>query len=538
MLNEKAKTFSDLEVKQVYNIDDLRPGSGLEKPGEYPFTRGIHEGMYRERLWITRELCGLGTAAQTNERLRFLVEEGQTGLAMVPDTPSQMGLDSDHPLSLPNAGLQGVPLCNIGDMRDLCSGIDLENVTASFSVPGILAPVLVAMYYAAAKEKGIDPGKLRGSVQNDPIQAILTGYVAKDPLEIVLRLAVDTIEFCSKEMPLWHSVTVNAYDLRETGLNAYQEMGFALAIAATYVEETMKRGLDVDSFARRILIVSGCHTDFFEEIAKFRAARRVWAKILKEDFGAKDEKTMKLKLAVHTSGSSHTAQQPINNVVRGSYEALAAVLGGAQGLDLSSFDEGFCIPSEEAAMVSLRTQQILALETGVPKIVDPLGGSYYVEWLTDRMEEKITEVIEEVRKQGGILASVRSGWIAEQITRASNAYQSKLDQGEIKVVGVNCYKIKPEHDNLLKISDSHGEPCAEQIELTRTFKNSREMSAIQDILQDLYTLTKEENTNLLPLIIKAISAGATLQEILGSIRVAYGYPYDILGGQKAPFEYK
>ena len=526
-----SRTNSGLPLKDLYTAEDLKGfdlARDLGEPGEFPFTRGIHREMYRTRGWVQKQLCGLVSPGATNERLKFLRREGVTGLALVPDTPTQLGLDGDHPTAQNAIGVQGVPITHLGDMNTTFRDIPLAEVSASFSVPGWSAPVIVAQYAAIAQRRGVPLSALRGSVQNDPLQARYCCYDSGNPLALTLKFGVDAIEFTSRHVPNFHPCTVNAYDLRESGLNAVQEMAFAIAIAESYISETVKRGVDVDAFARRILIIAAAHIDFFEEIAKFRAARRLWARRLTERFGARDPRSLSLKLAVHTAGSSLTAEQPINNVVRSAYEAMAAVLGGCQALDLSSYDEGLAIPSEDSSRVSVRTQQILQLETGVAKVIDPLAGSYFVETLTNDFEGAMSALLDNIDQQGGMIAAVENGWFKAQIDRANFELSQSIDRGERAVVGRNVYTVPPESDRLLPITQVHIEPCEEQLHAVQEWKRSRDEQATVRALAALSRVARSPQ-NWMPSVIEASSAGATLGEILGSIREAHGLPYDPLG---------
>ncbi len=500
----------------------------LGDPGVAPFTRGGHPEMYRKRLWITRQLCGLDTPAATNDRLRYLIRNGQTGLAIVPDTPTQLGLDSDHPLGERSAGTQGVPLCTLQDMDRMLAGIDLASVTASFSVPGVSAPVLLAQLLAVAERRGIPVATLRGSFQNDPLQATHTSYDAGTPVELGMRLCIDMMEYCTRHLPAFHSTTVNAYDLRESGLNAPQEIAVAIAIAKAYLEEAVRRGLDIDRIAPGVLLICGAHIDLFEEVAKFRAARRIWSRMMREHFGATQDRSCRLTIAVHTAGSSLYAPQPANNIVRSTVEALAAILGGCQGLDLSSFDEPVDLPSEQAAMVALRTQQILALEAGVANVADPLGGSWFVESLTDELERRMLGIIEEIDGLGGMVAAVKAGWLRRLMDDMQYALQSSIERGERKVVGVNCHVIPPAQDRLLSFRGGHPQPSAAQIAAVREHRRSRDTTALRAALQNLNARAAGSD-NLIPHFKLAVEAGATLGEVLGTVRVAYGLRHDPVG---------
>ncbi len=524
-------TWSGIPLKTYYGppTRDRNYETKLGDPGALPFTRAGHAEMYRKRLWITRQLAGLDTAAATNQRLRYLIANGQTGLAIVPDTPTQLGLDSDHPLGARSVGTQGVPLCTVEDMDQMLEGIDLRGITASFSVPGASVPVLLAQLLAVADRRNVPWDELRGSFQNDPLQATHTCYDAGTPLELGMRLCVDAMEHCARHVPGFHPTTVNAYDLRESGLNAAEEIGVAISMAQAYIEETLKRGPTIDQIGPGILLICAAHIDLFEEVAKFRAARRIWSRMMREHFGAKDERTCRLTLAVHTAGSSLVAPQPINNVVRGTVEALAAVLGGCQGLDLSAYDEPVDLPSEQAAMVALRTQQILALEAGVANVVDPLGGSWFVEELTDELERRAVAVMDEVAALGGMVAAAKAGWLRRLMDERQWQLQQSIESGERPIVGVNCHQIPIEQDTLLSFRGEHPKPCAEQVEIVRTFRRRRDAGSVRSALTGLKSRAESTSENLISPIKIAVEAGATMGEVMGTIRQAYGLPYDPVG---------
>lgn len=498
----------------------------LGNPGEAPFARGPHPEMYRGRPWITRQLCGLSSPAATNGRLQYLIQNGQTGLAIVPDTPTQLGIDSDHPLGRRCVGTQGVPLCTVNDMERMLEGIDLSSVTASFSVPGISAPVLLAQFLAVADKTGVPWQQLRGSFQNDPLQAAHTSYDVGTPLRMAMRLSTDMMEFCARNVPRFHSTTVNAYDLRESGLNAWEEIGVAIAMAMAYIQGAVDRGITADEVAPGILLICSANIDLFEEVAKFRAARRIWAGIMRERFGAESAKAQRLTLAVHTAGSSLYAPQLANNIVRSTVEALAAILGGCQGLDLSAFDEPLDLPSEQAAMVALRTQQILALETGVANVADPLGGSWFVEELTNELEERALAVISEITSYGGMVAAIERGWLRELLDERQYAAQRLVETGERRIVGVNCYRIPEEDDTLLRASGRHADTCQEQVLAVEAHRRERNESATRVAMERLLDDARNSGKNLILPIKAAVEAGATLGEVIGTIREAYEAPFD------------
>jgi methylmalonyl-CoA mutase N-terminal domain/subunit len=531
------RTYSGLPLKPYYTSEDLAgfdTRRDLGDPGEFPFARGIHPSMYRDRIWLQKQLCGLVSPSATNRRLKFLLKEGVTGLAMVPDTPTQLGLDGDHPMAESAVGVQGVPITHLGDMERLFTEIPLEEISASFSVCSWSAPIVLAQYVAAARRRGVALDRLRGSIQNDPIQARHCCYDAGNPLALTVKLGIDAIEYATRHVPNFHPCTINSYDLRESGINAVQEMGLAIGIAETYIAEVLKRGLAIDEFAPRLLIIAAAHIDFFEEIAKFRAARRLWARRLATKFGAHHPKSLALKLAVHTAGSSLTAEQPVNNVVRSAYEAMAAILGGCQALDLSSYDEGLSIPSEASSRVSVRTQQILQLETGVTKVIDPLGGSYYVEDLSNRLEAEMLALLDTVERQGGMLAAAESGWLRTLLDEANAALCREIDRGERPVVGRNIHTVAPEDDRLLPIRQVHIKPCAAQVRSVKTWKRRRDTAVTRQALESLGRVAQTP-VNWMPAVVEAVVARATVGEILGTIREANGLAFDPLGHVKNPF---
>jgi methylmalonyl-CoA mutase N-terminal domain/subunit len=423
------ETISGHEIRPLYTGDDLAEWDAerdLGLPGEYPFTRGPYPSMYRGRLWTMRQFAGFGTVEETNKRFRYLLDHGQTGLSTAFDMPSLMGLDSDHERSLGEVGVEGVALDTVDDMEVLFSGIPLDQVTVSMTI-NAPAAIMLAFYVVAAEEKGIAPDKLGGTIQTD----ILKEYIAQKewcfPIEPAMRLVTDMIEWCSREMPRWHPISISGYHIREAGSTAQQELAFTLKDGFTYVERAIERGLDVDEFAPRLSFFFNAHIDFFEEIAKYRAARRIWARELRERYGAKDERSVLMRFHTQTAGVSLTAQQPLNNIVRTAIEALAGVLGGTQSLHTNSFDEALALPTEEAVRVALRTQQIIAHETGVTNTVDPLGGSYFVEALTDEMERAAYEYFARIDELGGMVAAIERGFPQREIADAAFRYQAEVD---------------------------------------------------------------------------------------------------------------
>jgi len=534
---KRPKTWSGIPVKEMYTPDDVKGldyQRDLGNAGDYPFTRGIYPDMYRGRFWTTREVCGFGTPADTNKWLKFQMGEGVGGLNVIFDLPSETGVDSDHPLAAGDVGLGGVAMCSIKDMDEMTEGIPLDKV--SFSLISA-DPVTLAAYIAVAQNRGIDISTLMGTIQNEPLHS---RYCAADPscypLDLSYKLAIDIVEYCARYVPRWVTGNVNLYNLRETGITAAQEIAFGFAFAIAHIDGALKRGLKIDEFANRRAFYCSAHIDFFEEIAKLRAARRMWAKIMKEKYHAQDPKSWKFRFAVHTAGSSLVYQQPLNNIIRVAYEALAAVLAGAQSLHACSFDEPVALPTKESQRIAVRTQQILAYETGVGNVVDPLGGSYYVESLTNKIEEEATRILEEIEEMGGALEAIRTQWFDREIDAASIRYQKEIEGGERLMVGVNAFTVPAEEESPVGAHQIHPESAQLQIDNVKNLKATRDQKKVRLALEQLRQDSgKGESFNLMPAIIEALKAYATRSEILGTIREVYGYPYDPLGIVKSPF---
>lgn len=519
-------TSSGIPVKRLYTPLDLEGFDYLRDlgfPGTPPYTRGVYYNMYRGRLWTMRQYAGYGTAEETNRRFKYLLELGQTGLSVAFDLPTQVGIDPDHPLAIGEVGRVGVSVPTLKDMERLFDGIPLEKVSTSMTI-NATAHILQAMYIAVGQMQGVSLKDLSGTVQND----ILKEYVARGqyifPPEPSMRLVVDIIEYSCRNMPRWNFISVSGYHMREAGCNAIQEIAFTFANAVEYVKAAIDRGLDVDEFAPRISFFFGVHNDFFEEIAKFRAARRLWARIMREKFDAKNPRSMRLRFHVQTCGSTLTAQQSEINIVRVAIQALAAVLGGAQSLHTNSYDEALCLPTEKAVRIALRTQQIIAEETGVTNTVDPLGGSYYVEWLTNEIEDRALRYIEKIEKMGGAVAAIKSGYIQREI--ADNAYrnQKEIETGERCVVGVNKYVVEEEISyEILRVNP---EVERKQVEHVRKLKATRDNSKVTKVLQKMREVA-ESDENILPITIDAVKSYATIGEICDVLR-------DVFGEYKAP----
>ncbi len=509
----KFKTTSGIEIKEVYNAQNRE----VEMPGEFPFTRGIQKDMYRGRLWTMRQYAGFSTAEESNKRYHYLLQQGTMGLSVAFDLPTQIGYDSDHEFSEGEVGKVGVAIDSLKDMEILFDGISLEKITTSMTI-NATASTLLAMYIALAKKQGADISKISGTIQND----ILKEYAARGtyiyPPKPSMRLITDIFEYCSKEVPKWNTISISGYHIREAGSTAVQELAFTLANGKSYLQAAIDKGLDIDVFAKRLSFFFNCHNNFFEEIAKFRAARRMWAKITK-DLGAKDPRAMQLRFHTQTGGSTLAAQQPMNNIVRVTNQAMAAVLGGTQSLHTNGYDEALSLPTEEAAKIALRTQQIIAFESGVTDTVDPLAGSYFIEELTDIVEAQAWKYIEKIDAMGGSVNAIEEGYIQEEIARASYEFQKEVEKAERIIVGVNKFTEKePPFDKVFKIDDSIR---TLQINKINALKASRDNQKVADTLNRLESAAKGSE-NLMPIIIEAVEEYATLGEIANTLRKVFG----------------
>jgi methylmalonyl-CoA mutase, N-terminal domain len=491
----------------------------LGEPGSYPFTRGVHRTMYRDKVWTMRQFAGFGGAQDTNERYRFLLGQGQTGLSVAFDMPTLMGLDSDSPHALGEVGRCGVAVDSVEDMLTLFSGIDVGSVTTSMTINSP-APILFAMYLAAADERGIPYRKLGGTLQND----ILKEYIAQKefifPIRPSMRLVTDVVEFCTRNVPNWNPISISGYHIREAGSTAAQELAFTLADGFAYVEAGIARGLDVDEFAPRLSFFFNAHIDFFEEIAKYRAARRIWARHMREQYGAKDERSLKLRFHTQTAGCSLTAQQIENNVARTAFEALAAVLGGTNSLHTNSMDEVLALPTEKAAQIALRTQQILAYETGVPSVVDPLAGSWFVEDLTNRMEQAAEDYFTAIGERGGMIAAIDEGFPQREIADAAFRYQSQLETGERVIVGVNVFdqSVDTVQPPTLVIDPEIEVSQAARLKVLRETRDNTSVATRLDALQEI----AKGSDNMMPAIVDCVRARATEGEIVEALRAVFG----------------
>jgi methylmalonyl-CoA mutase N-terminal domain/subunit len=514
-------TISGLENEPLYTPDNVEIDydRDLGYPGLYPYTRGVYPSMYRGRLWTMRQFAGFGTAEETNARFRYLREHGQTGLSTAFDMPTLMGYDSDHPKSLGEVGREGVAVDSLEDMEHLFAGIPLDEVSTSMTI-NAPAAMLLAFYICVAEGQGVGRDRLRGTIQTD----ILKEYIAQKewifPPEPSMRLCVDMIEFCAREVPLWHPVSISGYHIREAGSTAAQELAFTLADGFAYVEAAVERGLEVDDFAPRLSFFFNAHIDFFEEIAKYRAARRIWAKELRERYGAGNPRSWLMRFHTQTAGVSLTAQQPEVNIVRTALEALAAVLGGTQSLHTNSFDEALALPTEHAVKIALRTQQVIAHETGVVNAIDPLGGSYYLEELTNRLEAEAYEYFRRIRELGGVIAAIKENFFQREIAEASFRYQTEVESGQRVIVGVNRYEDPEEKEIEILAIDQALEQ--KQVDRVRALRSRRDAAAVEERLARLKRNAAEDGVNLMPAIIDASKAYVTMGEMCDALRDVWG----------------
>ncbi len=517
---KKFTTWSGVEVPDVATPADKRTHykADLGLPGEYPFTRGVQPTMYRGKLWTMRMFAGFGTPEQTNQRFKYLLAEGQTGLSTAFDFPTLMGYDSDSPRSLGEVGMCGVAVDTLRDMEVLFDGIPLDKVTTSMTINGP-AIVLLAFYIALADKRGIPRNRIGGTVQNDCLKEFIAQHAWLVPPRPAMRVVTDMIEFCSREVPRWNTVSISGYHIREAGATAAQELAFTIADGLAYVESCLARGLDVDDFAPRLSFFFDVHNDFFEEIAKFRAARRMWARFLRERYGARKAESLKLRTHAQTAGVSLTAQQPYNNVVRVALQALAAVLGGTQSLHTNSLDETYALPTEEAVTIALRTQQIIAHESGVANTIDPLGGSYFVEWMTDRLEAEALDYIRRIDEMGGMVSAVEKGYPQREIAAAAYRFQREVEEGERRIVGVNEHVASEEKNiPLLKIDETVQRTQCENLAKVKAGRSQ------EDVRQALAGVREAArgSTNLMPSIINAARVYCTEQEICDVLREVMG----------------
>ncbi len=516
-LNSSLIPLKDFYTRSDWPADQ-REDKQLGTPGSYPFTRGVQETMYRGRLWTMRQYAGFGSAEESNRRYRMLLDRGTTGLSVAFDLPTQMGYDSDHIMATGEVGKVGVAISSIEDMEILLKDIPLDKVSTSMTINSTAA-ILLAFYIAVAKKQGLSPEQLTGTIQND----LLKEYIARGtyiyPPRPSMRIITDIFEYCAQQVPGWNTISISGYHIREAGSTAVQEVAFTLANGMTYVQAAIDKGLDIDTFAGRLSFFFNVHNNFFEEVAKFRAARRMWARFMKERFSAKNPKSWKLRFHSQTAGSSLTAQQPENNIVRVTAQALASILGGTQSLHTNSMDEALGLPTEKAATIALRTQQILAHESGAADVIDPLAGSFYVESLTDEIEKRALEYIERIESLGGVIACIENGFIQGEVQNAAYQFQKDVEKGKEIIVGVNQFQQEEqEKTEVLKISET---VAKEQIQRLKAFKSQRSSEKVKDHLSRL-TKAAQGTENLMPLIVRAVEDRVTLGEISEAFRQVFG----------------
>ncbi|OSZ80047.1 methylmalonyl-CoA mutase [Chitinophagaceae bacterium IBVUCB2] len=516
MSNQKKHTDSGIEIKPVYNTADF-PSTNAEQPGEFPFTRGVQPDMYRGKLWTMRQYAGFSTAEESNKRYHYLLSQGVSGLSVAFDLPTQIGYDSDHPLAEGEVGKVGVAIDSLEDIQTLFNGIKLEDVSTSMTI-NATGFILLAFYVALAKQQGADLKKISGTIQND----ILKEYAARGtyiyPPKPSMRIITDIFEWCGQEVPKWNTISISGYHIREAGSTAVQEIAFTLSNGKAYVEAALKKGLDINVFGKRLSFFFNAHNNLFEEVAKFRAARKMWAKIMK-DLGATDPKAMMLRFHTQTGGSTLTAQQPLNNISRVTVQTLAAVLGGTQSLHTNGYDEALSLPTEEAARIALRTQQIIAFESGVPDTVDPLAGSYFVESLTNEVEATAWKLIEKIDALGGSVSAIEQGFIQNEIARSAYEYQRNIESGEKIIVGVNKFQVNDDPSIPgFKIDDSIRMVQAEKITRLKSNRSHSKCDQLLQLLNDKAT----SGENIMPVVVEAVENKCTLGEIADTLREVYG----------------
>ena len=546
---KKLTTRTGISVKESYGPNDFKESSfdyenDLGDPGKYPYTRGLFRNMYRGRLWTRRGLVGFGTPKQTNERLKFQMDHGLTGLSIARDNPTLLCIDSDHPLAKHDVGKAGVPFCSLKDIEIIADGINLEQVSTLILAASWSSPPAFCEFLALAENRGYDIRKMRGTISNYSLSPVVfhPGSMTVYPVYFLLKLSTDVIEFCAKEMPLWYTGVADGYNLRECGISAAEEIGFTLAMAMAEIEPSLKRGLNIDQIAPRRTFFMSADIDIFEEAAKFRAMRRMWARIMKDRYGAKDPKSMQYHVAAQTAGSSLVAQEPINNIVRVSYEALAAVLGGVQSLNLCGYDEPVALPSELSHRIEQRTAEILAYETGVTIVADPLGGSYYIEWLTDKLEDEATKILQDIDSKGGWLGVIESGQMQNRLEEARLEYDRRVQSGELPVVARNIYPTE-EATSIIPggVQEISVDLVQKHIASVKELKKTRDLNKTREAIRYLFKRASlGENENLIRPMVEAFKAYATIGEVMGTIRVACGLSFDPFNIVESPFidEYK
>jgi len=522
------RTTSGIELKEFYTAEDAP--SRDERPGQYPFTRGIHADMYRRRFWTRRQQTGYGSPRESNERMRLLLKEGQTGLNVNLDVPGELGLDADHPLAQGDIGLVGTSLSTLEDAEELFRDLPLDKISTTIILPPPSSAVLMALYLLLAERQGVSPSSLMGTIMNDSFNQLVgptrEAVLPFFPIDASVKIGVDVMEYCTRQIPKWNILNINAYNMRQTGIDAVQEGAFAMSLARDYIGLLLQRGLDIDEFAGRIAFFCDVQMDFLEEIAKIRAMRRLWAKMIREDFGAKETRSCLFKAAVQTSGLHLTAQQPLNNIARATIQTLAAVLAGVQSIHTTSYDEAYALPTEDAQKLSIRIQQIIGYETGLTKVVDPLGGAYVIEWLTDALEERMLALMRRIEDMGGFMKCYKDGWIENEINKARYEMSGRIERGEQVVVGVNAFRDEEEKLPISIFKVYSSEMQRARIEYVKRYKKERDQKKVENALSKLYEETKK-GSNVLPPVMDAVLSRATLGEICDTLRRAYGFEIQV-----------
>lgn len=533
----RHQTGTGLPVKAFYGPEDVEVDyeRDLGEPGSFPYTRGPFPEMYRTRLWTRRVLCGFGTPSDTNARIKYLIQHGESGVSVVPDILTLMGFDADHPMAKNDTGAMGAPFTSLRDMEEMLADLDLAKISMSFHTPWVSAAMNQAQFIVAAEKAGFAPEALRGSMQNNFLDVFTCGGDKTSPLDMGMRLCLDLIEHSVQTLPNWHPINLNAYDIGEHGAAPHEEIGYVLGMAVAYAEGLLARGLHIDQFAPRFSFSIGGGIDFFETIAKMRVLRRMWAQLTRDRWGARNAKSMRAIMSCHTAGSSLTAQQPLNNIARGTIEALAAALGGCQALDISCYDEPLSLPTESASRVALATQYVIAYESGTCAVGDPLGGSYYLEWLCNRIEERANDLLSKIEDEGGMPELIRTGKYQQALEEANYRKYSQIMDGSRVLVGVNEFRIPPEQDDQIAIHRNPPESAEQHVKSVVRLRQERDNDLVRRTLSQLQEQARTQ-TNLMPALIEATRAYATVGECVGVIREAYGLPYDPFGLTTSPLK--
>ncbi|MBU1054259.1 MAG: methylmalonyl-CoA mutase [Proteobacteria bacterium] len=537
--NRKFESASGIPLKEMYKPEDLKDfdyDRDLGEAGEYPYTRGLYKGMFRNRIWTRRFLSGFGSAKDSMERLKYLASIGSEGVEVVNDYPTQVGIDADHPMAVDEAGLVGIPVSSLDDVETILEGFPIDKTTITFESSGASGPVLPCMFFAMAQKQGVPYSALNGGAALNLYCQYYSGFVTPQPLDLWSKLAVDVVEYCSKNKLRFATFHTSAHNVSEEGTPAVMETALGFASTIAFADRLVERGLNFDEFANRVPFTFTIWMDFFEEIAKFRASRRIWAKIARERYGSKNPRAQKLYIAARVSGLTAIAQQPLNNIGRIAVQLMSAALGGCNAIDPVMYDEPLCLPTEVATRIAMCTQNILAYETGIANVVDPLAGSYYVEWLTNEVEKRSWELLQKILDKGGLEEGVKDGWIRAMIDEAALKRQTDIESGDMKLVGINDLVVPPEQDHKIPIHVVSKASTAEQVQRVKDIKKKRNNNAVKELIKKLVEEDKQGNVNLTPTMIEACKEYATIGEIWGSLRVGRGHHYDPFEMIESPFK--